>query len=312
MIKVANRKAIIISAVSILLITIGIRIHTYYSKLTMPKFEFQIGNISSIDKSNVSDFKTTFIFIKHFNALTKSVVSEILKKKDKSEKIIIINDDLENDKVIDTRQVNVYVTKANSWYQLIKKFKLPMTNENRILIYDIEGILKFNSPIKGKNKWNILSEFGDSSKNVIKGNVEEICITVRKALASFENGIYYFTQQLNSSCACFELFQELENIGLKEAKKIKLILIGDWSQIDTNNLLAERNSRVIIKRASEEINHVVDKWKRQTKRDDFNLIGMKIENSVDVFPILDLKDYHAWDDFAKKMLNEMILKFRED
>ncbi len=306
--KVPNKKAIIISIISILLVTIGIRIHAYYSKLTMPNFELQIRNNNSIDKSSVSDLKTNFIFIKHFNALTKSVVSEILSKKNNLEKIIIVNDDIENDKDIYTIQDNVYVAKANSWHHLMKKFKLPKTNENRILIYNPRGILEFNFPIKGKNKWKILSKYEDSNQSVIRGNVEEICITIKKALVSFENGIYYFTQQLNSSCSCFKLFQKLENIGLEEANKIKLILIGEWRQIDTNNLLIERNSRVIIKKASEEINQVVDKWKRQTNRNDFNLIGIKIEERVEIFPLLDLRDYYAWNDFEKKMLDEMILK----
>jgi hypothetical protein len=300
-----KRKKILITAIIfILLIIIRLRVYDLYSTNIMASFKLQLYDGTFIDNRDISGFRTSFIFIKKINAISNSIIKDVINNKTDLDKIIIINNDFKSN-FIEAPIENVFIVKPSRQY-LAKKLKFLNQNFNSIIIYNSKSELELYLPLKGKNKTKINMSYRNLKEELLKGNIQGLYSNIKKVMSNYENGYYYFTEILYSSCLCFRIYQDIENICYQKGNKLKLVLIGDWTHIEIENILKERNYRVIVERADEDINQNVRDWKNETHRKNFNLVVVKSNDILLTFPILDRIDYKIWNNFKEQ--SNLVLK----
>lgn len=293
-----KKTLIVLVVLFITLVITGLRIGTLYSNLTMPSFKLQLNDGNFIENKSVLGFRTSFIFITYLNSYSYSMLRELILIKSDSDKIIIINKDLNNN-IKTSKKENIYLVQADSWDQLKSEFKIPNSEENMILVYNSNAELEQSFNLRGIAKRKILQYFKKYDENN-KGNIKDLCSNIESALKKSQNGYYYFTDNLFSSCTCFDIFLDIENICFKRDDKLNLYLIGKWKQADIDNVLKERNYRVNIKKADSEIQKIFSNWNSEIRIPYFNFIVVKLDENISVFPILDNTDYKNWTNYKKK------------
>jgi hypothetical protein len=226
-------------------------------------------------------------------------------------KVLIIFD--EKDKLAtDINNPNTRFLKVNSWNNIDKLFRLSGEYDNLAFLYDNSGYLENIYSMRTKNIEKIISEFASSNAFEIKGNINKIIEKIVQFMSYRKNGYYYFTTQLKSSCACIQIYEDLENYSYKIGEKLKLVLLGDWNEKDENNILFERSHRIEIFRGVEEINRAVFSWQIETRGRNFNLMGVKKNDKIELFPMLDNNDYDAINDYMEKNIRARVLNKRSN
>jgi hypothetical protein len=237
--------------------------------------------------------------IKKVNSVSYDTIKKIESNMENPIKVLIIFDGKEK-LIIDIKNTNTRFLEVTSWNYINKLFFLSGESDNLVFFYDNSGYLENVYSLKAKNIDKIISKFSGSNAFEIKGNVNKINEKIVKFMSYKKNGYYYFTTRLLSSCACMQIYEDLENYSYEIGEKLKLVLLGDWNEKDENNILFERNYRIEIFRGVEEINRTVSNWQTETQRRDFNLMGVKKNDKTELFTILDDKDYDILNDYLEK------------
>jgi hypothetical protein len=126
------------------------------------------------------------------------------------------------------------------------------------------------------------------------GVVPAILNQVQQEISERQDGIYYITQDICSTCFPFNVFVDIEQFARETGETLELILLGHWSKRDVDNLLVERNQLPRITLASDTLNALVSGWSEATGRHDFNLVVVKSTNVYFVLPLLSPGDEKQW------------------
>jgi len=97
---------------------------------------------------------------------------------------------------------------------------------------------------------------------------------------------------------------------LKRGNRLRLLLIGEFSEIDVENFNKEEAGRVIIIKPTFEINRLVDEWRREVQILDFNVIIFLNKANLRVMPLIDSSDYQEWLKFKRSEYPNVVKAFR--
>jgi len=297
--RLSKNKRRIMFIVLILVSIISIRIYLFNLHNKLPKFHIKAPNGELINSDTFSGYPTCIVMIKKVNSVSYDTIKKIESNMENPIKVLIIFDGKEK-LIIDIKNTNTRFLEVTSWNYINKLFFLSGESDNLVFFYDNSGYLENVYSLKAKNIDKIISKFSGSNAFEIKGNVNKINEKIVKFMSYKKNGYYYFTTRLLSSCACMQIYEDLENYSYEIGEKLKLVLLGDWNEKDENNILFERNYRIEIFRGVEEINRTVSNWQTETQRRDFNLMGVKKNDKTELFTILDDKDYDILNDYLEK------------
>lgn len=302
---IQRRRLWIIGIIFIVILAIQWWRMAYQNRL--PNFYFKTAENVALQRKDLSDYFTRILIINHLNSFTKSIIKEISQIHNEVSDRLIIFYNGNFDKIQIENKSGIFSIKKYNKETLSDKFNLKEPKKNWILLYE-KGSLKQKIMVKSRNKKNIIQLHNIDTPS--KGDIENICFEFKKRMSNNKPGVYYFSQRLVASCACYRTFEFLETELINIGSKLRLLLDGKFSDLDIENFQKEKNYRVIIERAKSDIISLVHDWNISTKRKDFNLIVIKTEKQFYIFPLIDNVDYQKWLRFKESRFNDIIEELR--
>lgn len=276
------------------------------NKYRLPKFKYKVSGNTYIEESDFKEVLLKIFLIHKSNSISDSFLLNEISNVKAYERIIVfckMNNDYLN-RIRSINSDNIYFINSFEFKDIIKKFRIKNPIENIIIIYR-DGLLIKNEILNNKIKKRLGNYYNET---LSRGNISLLTSKIIKEFKFPENGVYYFTKQFNSMCVCLEIYKYLERRLYETGKRINLVLLGEYSEIDINNYYDERAGRANIIKANEQINKALINWQNETKRSDINIIII-IDNSQKIaFPLIDNSDYEIWFKYQKDKLGDIIEK----
>jgi len=293
-----KKRIFLIIAVSIIVILV-IRLYNWKNRISLPLFEIKTIEGRVLSKRDIAGSKICFLYVEKINALVKSTINDLMRERSRSQ-IFILNKELKSG-IPYSLPKDIHFVEKRSLYKIISQVATH-SFKNWILVYNPASQLEISLPIKGKYKRRIVGSVRESDNPIIRGNLLPIYSRIKEYITNNPNNIYFFTEQLNSSCICFDTYRKLEAFALNKGKKLKLVLFGMWEKYEIENLIKERDHNIEIEKANGYLELVYKKWKEETKRNDFNWGGIKLDDRVELFPLLDTQDIITWANFKENFI----------
>jgi len=293
-----NKRIFLIVGVLIIVVLV-IRLRNWKISTSLPPFEIKTIEGKILSKRDIVGFKVYFFYVEKINSLVKSTINDLISER-KGSQVFILNKELKNI-VRESLPEDIHFVEKESLFKIISQVA-PYNLENWLFVYDPSLHLEISLPIKGKYKRRIVDSVSESNNLLIRGNLVPIYSRIKEYIINNPCNIYFFTEQLNSSCTCFNVYKELEAFTLQKEKKLKLVLFGRWERHEIENLIKERDYNIEIEKANIHLELVYKKWKEETKRNDFNCAGIKLDDRIELFPLLDTQDIFTWRKFRENFI----------
>lgn len=296
-----RQKALLVIMISLVILII-LRIALFYRNIRMPNIHYKTNVGAVIERKSFQGFRVGILFINSTNSIALGLLDHLKKTKNRSYKFIIFCQDLiMHDKV--SQMKNFCPVREYDRKQILKEFHLSQKIDNIIMIYDNNLELADEIPIKPKYFSNILSNFADDTEFLgNKKKVFDICSRLSYEFKKLDDGNYFFTNKLFSSCGCFRVYEEYEHLCELKGDKLRLILVGNWGDVDMQNISKERDKKILVERANGNINKIIDEIGKGSSNLSVNIIVGKRNNNTYILPLTDSADLDKWASYKKTLL----------
>ena len=289
------------------LVIIAIKWRSDYNIKKLPYFDFKTVDSKNLKSRDLYQSSVNILLIHHVNSFTLAYIRTLIQASqgDPRRLVIFCADQFllgQNEKATRT-----HIIKDFNAAQICNLFHLPKPKDNWILMYD-RGFLVFRAIFNG----SIVRKLGLTQAVVAPqlGRDNNIAEEVARLLSSYKPGVYFCAQRLVTSCACYAAFEFLMEELLKGGDRLRLLLIGEFSEIDVENFDKEEAGRIVIMKPNPEINQLVDAWRREVQILDFNAIIFLNKTSLRVMPLIDAGDYRKWLRFKESEYPNVVKAFR--
>jgi len=304
---IQHKRFLALGILFIFAIMISQKWRTIYLQNRLPISGYKTTESISLEKKDISDYFTRILIINKLNSFTISIIEELFQIHNEAlDRLIIFHTD-NFDKIPAPQKNGIFFINEFNKKLLMNKLRIKEQEINWVLFYE-RGFLKQKILLKSVNKKEIIQ----SRSMPKRGDFRKISLALEKVMSECRPGIYYFSQHLISSCACYREFEFLENILLDSGNKLRLIVIGEFSDLDIENFQKEKNYRIIVEKSGVNISDLVHDWNVDTNRWDFNFIVIKTEKRIYIFPLIDSVDYQRWLRFKENSLHTIIEEYRNN
>jgi len=303
---IGYRKWVTASAMGLLLAITIIRWRSDYINKRLPEFAFKTVDYTDLKSADLDNCFVNILILHRVNAFVSSYMKALLQASNKNSKRLVIfcMDDLDFKQI--EKRTGTYIINNYNVKQIVNLFHLPMSKDNWVLQYD-KGFL-VNRAIFNKG---IVSKLGlnqDDAPQGERGN--NVSAEIAALLAAYEPGVYFCTQRLVTSCVCYEAFEFLKDELIKRGSRLRLLLIGEYNDLDVENFTKEEGGRAVVLRPNLDINSLVDGWGSKTQRMDLNIIIFLTKANRKVLPLINTSDYQSWLRFRRNEFQNVIDAFR--
>ncbi|MFH0988732.1 MAG: hypothetical protein V1799_01810 [bacterium] len=302
------KKKIIILTSLLIMSIVSLRLYSYYYRNSLPNIRLTDVHGQTI-KMFIFDHKyCSFFLIQTTNYFIKTFFKDINKfNLTTNQKLIFFIN--ANDTINTKSSQNIFVFRLDNdkWKHLRSYFYSVKEVENVYLSYNQNGDLESILPIEPINKEKIIRNI---EKNTMYSNNDSLLNSMINKIKRYafyqEDGFYYYVSFFSPNCICYNTFKDIERILKENKRKLRVKLLGNWSDIDVQNLTEERNHDIFADLAQKEISILYDEWEQNTARNDFNLILIKNKFDIIIFPLIKDEDYKSWNDFKKNGLRKYL------
>lgn len=109
-------------------------------------------------------------------------------------------------------------------------------------------------------------------------------------------GLYYICENLCADCFPFSVYETLERLAYENGQSIKLVLVGDWSEIDLTNLSIERAGRATISLADMGIRDLFEEFQDEASNAYSSVVVLNCADGIEAFSLSE--------DTARKVANK--------
>lgn len=119
-----------------------------------------------------------------------------------------------------------------------------------------------------------------------------------------EDGCYYITHSICIPCKNGRIFEDLEGICLRRGTKLKLVLLGVWTEIEKANILIERGFNIEIDESPllSEISNYLD---QVLPSREISLVLVKNKQRIINFVISSEITFNKWQNIKQRILDEL-------
>ena len=299
-----HKKFLVFGILFIFAILITQKWRRIYLQNRLPSLNYNTIENTSLERKDISDYFTRILIINNFNAFTISTIKELFQIHNEALDRLIIFHTGDFDKIPTPKKGGIFFIKEFNRKLLLDKLSIKEPETNWVLFYE-RGFLKQKILFHSSDKRIIIP----SRPMPKRGDFEKINLALEKIMSKTRPGVYYFSQHLVSSCACYGEFEFLENLLFDGGFKLRLIVIGDFTDLDIDNFHKERSYRIVGEKSGENISKLVHDWNVDTNRWDFNFIVIKAKERIYIFPLIDGSDYKRWLRFKENSLHTIIEEY---
>lgn len=295
----------ILLCISLLIVITGIRLRLLHSEKIMLKFIINLNNNTIINQNDFIGFNTKIILLNKVDAISFALINYISKyPNNNNEKILIIS--MNNiDITCNNQLLIVTVDSTLRMTNIFNKFKLSPKAKNIILAFNEAGLIERTYSIRDYFQL-ILNRL--PPKIGLKFNLEDITPAINKEFQNYQNGIYYITNNICSSCQQIKIYEYLEKMLISRGKKLSIVLSDNWEKMDLENLIKERNMNISAILASISLQKEINTWKKNCSIVNFAFVVIKSNDSILTFPMYDYNDYKKWKKYISDNYLYEILK----
>ena len=123
-----------------------------------------------------------------------------------------------------------------------------------------------------------------------RGDIQKIKFIVQKFYLNRPDGIYFISDNMRGPCFSKSVYDYFEEQAKINDVLFELNICGKPSMQDVENFKKEIISTAVIDKIDEEIDIYIEEWKKQTKRNKFNMIVVKKGTFIESYPIIDPLD----------------------
>jgi hypothetical protein len=303
---IEHRKLVTAGTIIFVLIVSAIRWRSNYTNRRLPDFASGIVDNANLATRDFDKGLVNILIVQRINAFALSYIRVLhnASQDDHKRLLIFCSDELSLQDYGRTAGTHIFM--VDDVRRMGDLFHLPKSKDNWILQYN-NGVLalraRFNSSIVRKLGFNQAAATQGRRGNDVSSDIADI-------LGAYEDGVYYCAQRLVASCACYEAFEFLKNELAERGNRLRLLLIGDFNDIDIENFNKEEAGRAIIIRPNADINNLGEKWEREAKGLDLTVIVFKNMTISRVFPLIDARDYQSWHRFERNEFQDVIDAFK--
>lgn len=262
------------------------------AKYSMPSFKLHTVNNITITNQDLSNFRIFIYLTYNLSSFSKKLIKDIAEVLDPNiERLVVVF----NHGTISEKTVNkegIFFVKTIIWQSFEKLFNLKDSSSSKILIYDKNSNLVTTLDGPRSNMIKVLNIIKNPVE-LSRGDITKISTYIDKEYSTHSDGVYFISDNIIGPCFSRHVYDYIEKQSKIHNGRFELHLCGNPTEIEVENLKKEVNSTVIVNKVKQDIDDIIREWKRQTRRNKFDMIVVKKSDFVKSFPIIDSSDFEV-------------------
>jgi len=300
----SQKKISILRLILIFIVVSFVSIMWYgaYNHRRLPHFSCEAIGHFAVISNDLERGRLYILFLRKDNAFTDALIRRAYESRSGTgQKILIFTPYFPLDLLCDDKERSIYFIKDFDATSIQHLFGLDNVDKGWALEYD-NGVLKAKRHLTKTMGLKIIATSSQSDPMVPTSPYID---RIMRASGNLESGVYFITEQLHWSCACYSAYESLRTWCLEHNSKLNLIVVGDLTDLDISNYRGETADTINVSMANNTMKEAVIDWGKSSGRVDFNLIILKKSSRSIAFPLINYADYDNWQAGKGNALSEL-------